>query len=242
MTELQKIETPQSQITTVVDRIGEIAMNPDLPLDRLEKMMDMQERLMETQAKSDFAAAFARASAEFPDIPMNGVNKHQKTRYATLKDILSSVRPVLSRNGLAMSFTTETDGDFVVVTAELSHESGYSKTNSIHLPRDAGAGRNAVQAVGSSQTYGQRYTAQAILGLSLGEDTEDDGAGASRKAETISADQFVEITNLIEQSGIDAHVVCQAYKIPSLEAMPTSIFDKAKTHLQRKIEGGKAAQ
>lgn len=181
---LQKIEPQEVRAADpMVSMIERVAMSPDLPIERLERMMDMKERMDAKAAKAEFDAAFSRASAEFPDIPLNGENKHQKTRYALLKDILSGVRPVLSRYGLALSFSTVVDENFVTVTAELSHQGGHSKRNSIPLPRDAGAGRNAVQAVGSSQTYGQRYTAQAILGLSLGDDTEDDGNGSGKHQE-----------------------------------------------------------
>ena len=165
----------------MVSMIERVASDPNSDITKLEKMLEMKERHDAAQAKSAFDAAFAKASAEFPDVPLKGENKHQKTRYALLKDIIGCTRPVLARHGLALSFSTEVTQGEVIVTAELSHEGGHTKRNSLPLPRDAGAGRNAVQAVGSSQTYGQRYTAQAILGLSLGEDTEDDGDASGAK-------------------------------------------------------------
>lgn len=186
MTQVSKIEDHTAAPTTtdpMVSMIERVAMSPDLPIERLERMLAMKEKMDQQEAKAQFDAAFSRASAEFPDIPLNGENKHNKTKYALLKDILTGVRPVLSKYGLALSFSTEATADLVTVTAELSHQGGHSKRNSLPLPRDAGAGRNAVQAIGSSQTYGQRYTAQAILGLSLGDDTEDDGATAGKVQE-----------------------------------------------------------
>ena len=106
MTAVTKIEhEPQTlPADPMVSMIEKIALSPDVPLDRLERMLDMKERMDAQNAKAAFDAAFSKASAEFPDIPLNGENKHQKTRYAMLKDILSGVRPVLSRYGLALSF------------------------------------------------------------------------------------------------------------------------------------------
>lgn len=187
MTDLAKIETqdqvPLQAADPMVSMIERIAMDPNSDLAKLERMLDMKERHDAQQAKKAFDAAFSRASAEFPDIPLNGMNNHTNQPYALLKDIIGQTRPVLSKYGLALSFSTETTDKEVIVTAQLSHEDGHTKENSLPLPRDTGAGRNAVQAVGSSQTYGQRYTAQAILGLSLGEDTEDDGRGAGKPEE-----------------------------------------------------------
>lgn len=238
MTDIQKMESPQRQIVPadpMVSMIERIASDPNSDLSKLERMLEMKEKVDAQNAKAAFDAAFSRASAQFPEIPLRGENKHQKTRYALLKDILSGVRPILSAHGLALSFSTEVDKDFVTVTAELSHEGGHSKRNSIPLPRDAGAGRNAVQAVGSSQTYGQRYTAQAILGLSLGDDTEDDGNSAS-SLEPITEAQFMDLRDLIEKAGITEDVVCQAEKIAALHELPAAKFAPVKSRLEITIK------
>jgi hypothetical protein len=235
VTQYQPAEVQIAHVDPMVSMIERMATDPNSDLLKLEKMLEMKEKLDAQKAKAAFDAAFSRASAEFPDIPLNGQNVHQKTRYALLKDILSGVRPILSRHGLALSFATEVDEKFVTVTAELSHESGHSKRNSIPLPRDTGAGRNAVQAVGSSQTYGQRYTAQAILGLSLGDDTEDDGAGANAP-EKITEAQFMELRGLIERAGITEEIVCQAEKLDVLPDMPAAKFASVKNRLEITIK------
>lgn len=156
--------------------IERVVLNPDADLNKVRELLDLQERREAAQAKQTFDMAFSQASADFPDIPMSGHNQHTKKPYATLKDITATVRPHLTKYGLALSFSATTGAEAIEVTAELSHSSGHTKRNTITLPFDTGAGRNRVQAIGSSQTYGQRYAAQALLGLSLGDDTEDDGS------------------------------------------------------------------
>jgi len=160
----------------MISMIERVAMDPQSDLEKLEKMLEMKERHDAAQARSAYAAAFALASSDFPNIPLNGKG-HNGKPYALLKDIMSGTRPALSKQGLALTFAIDTS-DKIKVTAKLMHKAGHCETTSIVLPSDSSGSKNAVQAVGSSQTYGQRYTAQAILGLSLGEDTEDDGRGA----------------------------------------------------------------
>lgn len=164
----------------MIAMIERVAMDANSDPAKLAQMLDLKAKHEAQEAKKAFDRAFAAASAEFPDIPKKGRNTHNGQYYALLKDILTATRPVLSKHGFALSFSTAAESGQVVVTAELSHEGGHSKKNSLPLPVDTGPGRNAAQAVGSSQTYGQRYTAQAILGLSLGEDTEDDGNGTGK--------------------------------------------------------------
>lgn len=228
----QRQSLPADPMVSMIERI---AMDPNADLAKLEKMMEMKERHEASQAKARFASDFAKASAEFPTIPLNGKDTHKNTRYAKLEDILSGVRPVLSQHGFALSFSTQVTPDLVTVTAELSHEGGHSKTNSIPLPRDTGAGRNAVQAVGSSQTYGQRYTAQAILGLSLGDDTDDDGRSAG-SGETITEGQYHKLRDLIGKAGIAEDVVCKAEKIEHLAELPASKFDRVSSRLETTIK------
>jgi hypothetical protein len=222
----------------MVSMIERIALDPNVPIEKLERMLAMQERIQAENAKAAFAAAFAAASSEFPMIPLNGrgdKNKH----YALLKDIVNLTRPVLSRHGLALSFGVESTPDKVTVTAELMHVAGHSKTTSIELPRDTSGSKNAVQAVGSSQTYGQRYTAQAILGLSLGDDTDDDGAGTTA---TITADEYFQLRNLLDEAQADEAKFCQFLKVKTLEELPSRMFANAVSALRKKIAQNKGAQ
>lgn len=241
MTELARIE-PATEVAhqPMVSMIERIALDPNVPIEKLERMLAMQERIQAESAKAAFAAAFAAASSEFPMIPLNGrgdKNKH----YALLKDIVNLTRPVLSRHGLALSFGVESTPDKVTVTAELMHVAGHSKTTSMELPRDTSGSKNAVQAVGSSQTYGQRYTAQAILGLSLGDDTDDDGAGAADSGK-IDADQYFQLRNLIDEAEADEAKFCEYLKVANIEELPRKSFANAVQALRNKIKAKKAAQ
>ena len=235
MTEVVKIDMPQADnVSPMIAMIERVAMDPAASIEKLERMMDMRDRLQAEAAKMAFAAAFAAASAEFPSIPLNGKGDKNKA-YALLKDIINLTRPVLSRHGLALSFGVESHPDRVIVTAELMHVLGHSKTTSMELPKDQSGSKNAVQAVGSSQTYGQRYTAQAILGLSLGDDIDDDGRAAG-KSTTIGADEFFQLRTLLDESGADEVKFCEYLKVQSLEVLPQRMFADAVSALRKKIK------
>jgi hypothetical protein len=241
MTDLARLEPrpipAETNISPMVAMIERIAMDPSIPIDRLEQMLAMKERLDAKAAEQAFAAAFALASSEFPNIPMNGKGDKQKP-YALLKDIIGYTRPVLSQHGLALSFGVESHIDRVIVTAELMHIGGYRKTTAMELPKDTSGSKNAVQAVGSSQTYGQRYTAQALLGLSLGDDTDDDGKSAT--GGKIDADQYFELRNLMDRAEADEAKFCAYLKVTNLEELPTKLFANAVSALRKKIKDGAA--
>jgi len=220
----------------VLSLIERVALDPSASIEKLERMMAMRDKLQADQARAAYAQSFAAASAQFPMIPLNGKGDKGKP-YALLKDIISGTKPVLSRHGLALSFGVESAPDRVTVTAKLMHVSGHCETTSIALPKDQSGSKNAVQAVGSSQTYGQRYAAQAILGLSLGDDGDDDGKAAA--GGLIDADQFFELKTLIDKASADEAKFCEYLKVTDLEALPARMFPAAVAALRSKIKKAK---
>ena len=238
MNQITKLEPRQEAEGNgaLVSMIERIASNPDLPVERLEKMLDMQERILEKQEKSEHAAAVASAMSEMPAIPMNGVG-HNRRPYATLKDITSATRPVLAKHGLSLTFDVKVEQNLINVTARLTHRNGFEKCVSIPLPADTSGSKSAVQSIGSSQTYGQRYTAQAILGLSLGDDADDDGKAMAK--DTISEEEYREVRGLIEKAGVDEKVVFEAYGVTDLTSLPKSALPSVQRKLNKTIEARK---
>ena len=205
----------------MISMIERIALDPDSDITKLERMIELKAGQDAANAKAMFAESFSMASAEFPQIPLNG-RGHNGKPYATLEDITKLTRPVLSRYGLVLTFSIDV-GEQVAVTAKLLHRAGHYEQTKIALPRDTSGSKNAVQAIGSTQKYGQRYTAQAILGLSLGEDDEDDGrgagpalkeGGASRPyswANTVIQD-LPETATTLEKAAAIAEALCSQFK------------------------------
>ena len=66
------------------------------------------------------------------------------------------------------------------ITAILSHREGHSEETTLTLDADKSGSKNAVQAVGSSISYGQRYAAVALLNITT-RGMDDDGENASDK-------------------------------------------------------------
>lgn len=221
---------PATSIMAVIERA---ALDPSVDIDKMERLLQMHERIMATQSKAEHAAAKIAAMSEMPKIPKRG-RGHNDSHYATLEDIISVTRPVLSRHGLILDFGLAVEGDRLVVTAKITHENGHCEATSLLLPFDNSGSKNAAQAVGSSQTYGQRYAAQAILGLSLGDDTDDDGH-AGGAGPTVNPEQFIVLRDLIEASGSKEAAFLKYYKAASLEQFPAAKYEKAVEALERKV-------
>jgi hypothetical protein len=105
-------------------------------------------------------------------IKKDGKNPHFKSTYATLTQILSEVKPILSELGLII---LQPINHNLVTTVIIDSESGESISSSIEMP----TGLNAPQ-VGSCLTYFRRYNIASLLSLEI---ADDDGNEASKPTE-----------------------------------------------------------
>lgn len=183
VSESQSNVVPMSESATVLAIIQQAAMNPSVDMDKMERLMQMHERLQARQAEVQFSQALAEMQIELPVIVERGEIKNKgggvQSTYALWEDINEQIKPILAKHGFSLSFRTDTTAG-VSVTGVLTHRAGHKESTSILLPADASGSKNSVQAVASSVSYGKRYTAGALLNLtSCGED--DDAQSAARQ-------------------------------------------------------------
>lgn len=167
---------PTQTADPVMSMIERLAANPDVDVNKLQRLIDMQKDVMAVNAKAAFNAAFARMQAEIPTVVERG--KTDRTPYATLEDIIEAVRPVLHRHGFSLSHRTEwPDKGTVKVIGILTHEQGFSRESEFLSAADASGSKNAIQALGSSVSYGRRYTVKDLLNIATRAEDDDGKKG-----------------------------------------------------------------
>lgn len=229
-----------SENTAIIQMIERVAKDPSIDIDRFERLLAMQERVMEKNAKSSYMAALSELQADLPVVGRRGQieirakdNKGertgviiQSTAYALWEDINEAIKEPLKRHGFALSFRVTREGDRVNVTGILSHRDGHSEETTLPAPLDTTGSKNNVQAVGSSISYGKRYTAGLLLNLtSRGED--DDGKKAG-DAPTISDEQVDEISKLLTETKSNLVLFLKKMKIESLTEIRADQFEGVK--------------
>ena len=125
--------------------------------------------------KSDSIAALsmalAKAQGELENANKNANNPHFKSRYADLAELLNTVRPVLSKHGLAVIQMPSFDSGVASVETLLTHSSGEYVSSTCSAP----VTKQDAQGVGSAITYLRRYSLAAFCGIAQ----EDDDANSS---------------------------------------------------------------
>lgn len=223
-----------SETTAIIQMIERVALNPSVDIDKMERLMQMQERILSKSAEAAFTEAFATMQPELPVIVERGGIKNGRgeiqSTYALWEDINEAIKPVLAKHGFALSFRTGQRDGKIIVTGILRHSAGHSDETTIELMHDSSGSKNAVQAVGSSTSYGKRYTAAALLNLtSRGED--DDGKAADG---VLSEKQVADLQSLIVEVAADIPRFCKFMKVDRIENIPAKQYDRALTALQAK--------
>lgn len=187
----------------MIGMIERIMSNPEMPIERVNALMDLRERQMDKEAEQEFNRSFAAAMAEMPMVKRTGKNVHLKRNYATLDDLIAASRPVLAKHGLSLNWQTGIDGDQIWVRAIVRHASGHQISTEERGARDKSGSMNVLQGGGSTQTYLKRYTGFAILGMASGDEVDDDGASAGQSRVT-DAEVSAIIENINAKSSADA--------------------------------------
>jgi len=224
---VRQIEAPVSQnAITPLDMLNR-AVERGADLTMIEKLMDLQERWSASQARRDFDEAIASAKAQIPPIERTGKG-HNDKRYATFAAIARVVDPILSKHGLSYRYRT-TQGERISVTCILSHKSGHFEETTLTGPADASGNKNAIQAIGSTLTYLQRYSLVQMLGLAA--DTDDDGKAAGKIDEapaapgSITEQQADNLRDLLESKGAGLSAFLNWAKQKRLCDIPAEQYD-----------------
>jgi len=207
------VETARNEVAisgadSVMNLIAEAAMNPQMDVAKLEKLMDLQQRILDRDAKTAFDVDFVKMKPELPVVARRKSNTQTKSKYAPLEDINRDVDPILSRYGFGTATRiVRQDADSVTVEAILRHRGGHYVSNEITMPLDrtgiAGSlNKTMVHAIALTVTYCKRVAVCALLNISTGDDKDGNGAHQERPV-YITTDQAIEIDTGLKEAGID---------------------------------------
>jgi len=214
--------------------ISDAAANPAVDVEKLERLLNMQERILSKKAEIAFNAAFAEMQSEMPEVTQNGeikVNGQVRSKYAKFEDINEAVKPVLRSHGFAITFKTKTKKDSVTVTGILMHKDGHRETTDMMLEADTSGSKNGVQSIGSSVSYAKRYVLSALLNITTrGED--DNGARGAKQF--ITEAQVADLQALAQEVKADLPAFLKYMRIDKIENLPASMYSNAVKALEKK--------
>lgn len=141
------------------------------PSQEVETMKETIGGVSKSTSIKNLAIALVKFQGEVENVAKDGDNPFFRSKYATLENIVSQIRPYLFRQGLAFSQFPSGESELTTI---LLHTSGEFLCSTVKMaPKD-----NTPQGQGSAITYMRRYALSAVLGIVTEED--DDGNAASQ--------------------------------------------------------------
>jgi hypothetical protein len=158
-----------------------LAVDKDLDISKLERLMELQKAWTIEQARKAFFSALAKFQSEVPEIRKSkkvGFDLKEGGRteynYAPLADVVRQIKDTCRDCGLSYRWEIKDTKDEIAVTCLVTHVDGHTeKTTMVANPDDSGK-KNKIQQRGSSIEYLKRYTLIGALGLST-TDSDIDG-------------------------------------------------------------------
>jgi hypothetical protein len=213
-----------------------------------------EEMPLKSTEQNELFAALAKAQTEMPIASKGSINPFFKSSYASFCDIIKASRPVLSKNGLAVSqnIMERENGQKYLYTV-LMHSSGQFMASRLKILPP----KPDIQEFGKYVSYLKRYSYAALVGVA---DSEEDDDGETVMAEvrkdmypykkeenkkdpvftnphqeiTISRDQYQILNETLEDCP-ERNTVIQdlekTFKISTLADLPRQHFSKVLKHV-----------
>ena len=156
-----------------------IAVQADGGIEKMEKLMDLQERWEQGVARKSFNAAMSKFQSMLPVIEKKGEVDYTSAKgrthysYAKLEDIAQAIQPALKETGLSYRFKQNQENGQITVKCIITHVDGHADTSELSSHPDTSGNKDHLKAIASAVQYLRRYTLTGILGIVVGgEDNE----------------------------------------------------------------------
>jgi hypothetical protein len=187
---------PAVQPNNLMTALAVAAADPRMDVAKVERLFAMHKELQDREAAQAFADAMAKAQANIRPIAKDRRNDHTKSWYATLAAIVDEATPVVTAEGLSVSYDTyEPSGrdkdmekpieSWHRVIALVSHRGGHVRKYHLDGPLDD-AGKTGIQAMGSTVSYLRRYLFCMIFNVATADDNDGNGGGNGAKGEKLA--------------------------------------------------------
>ena len=175
---------------TQVDTFISQAIKGNLPVETMERLFSLREKVKAEQAKEAYTEALANFQANCPIIVktkkvMNKDGRTVRYTYAPLDTIIEQIKKPLADNRFSYTWTVKNAEGKITAIAKITHKLGHSETSDFTVPIDLEGYMTAPQKVASSLTFAKRYALCDALGISTGdEDTDATDVGKEPEAKS----------------------------------------------------------
>lgn len=246
-TEKQEITTsnPVSESNAIISVIERAALNPDVDVEKMERLYEMKEKIDAKNAEVLFNLAMNQAQSEMGRVSADATNNQTRSNYATYGKLDKVLRPIYSRHGFSLSFDTGTQqrDNSEHIICYVSHSGGHTRQYTIDVDSSGKGAKGGdvmtkTHATGSAMSYGMRYLLKMIFNVAIGAE-DDDGNAAGSQTEYITE----EMVNLLDSKLVEHEIDRKKFnswlkrdlKIDSLEQLSMKAYRTVEARINSAI-------
>lgn len=238
---------PTAESGGLLQVIARAVADPNMDVEKAERLFALQRDILADQAKREFNAAFRAAKSQMRPVVKNRDNDQTKSRYADLEAVSAAIDPIIDQNGFALTWgtgTPEKPGCYRI-TADLLHDGGHERHYFADIPEDTAGikgsqNKTATHGFGSSMSYGRRYLKLLIFDIATTDDDDGQRAG-SLPVEEINAAECAELRRLIAAADTTEKALLERLRFDAtLPELPAARFEQVKGLLMRRIESARS--
>jgi len=229
--------TAESQITnTLMSAISGGQLQPE----QLKMVLDAQERILDRQARQDFAIDMSKCQSEMPKVLKNANNNQTHSKYEQLDSLNNAIKPCYTKWGFAVSFNSfppQNEG-YVAMKATVSHRSGATTEHTMELPPDnmgmqGKVNKTAVHGLASTRSYLRRYLLREIFNITTTEDVDDD---AQSSVSLVSDEIADDLSSLMKTAKANKEKFLSYFGVNEVKLLNESQAVEAYSILNKRIQ------
>jgi len=225
-----------------LETIERLARIPDVDPAKLQQIIDMQEQILNRNAREAFNVAMTKTQNRIDLVVAKEWNDQTKSHYTNLKTILLQAKPIYTEEGFSLMFY---EGEPAKegqkrICVDIMHSQGHTEKRHIDLTvQTTGIAGKAmmtqIHGEGSVFSYGRRYLTCMIFNIPTGDDDDANAAnGNSAGLLPINDQQYSSLLDMINEVEADETRFCKFLRVSSLTDLPASRFDEAWKALEKK--------
>lgn len=222
-----------------VEKLMALAIEKEGAIEVIERLAQLRNDEMAREAEHRFGEAFAEFKRLCPPIPRTkrgagfagagGVKEY--VMYAPLDGIQGVVDPILNDVGLSYWWDSSASEKSVVTTCVLRHVGGHERRSAMALPVSGPPKSSVTQAHAGTRSFNKRLTLSDVLGIQTVDDVDGQDVGEHT---AISADQLLELQELVNGRDVDIDRFLEYVGVDSLKSIPEASFGMAQRTLLAK--------
>jgi hypothetical protein len=235
-------DTAVPSSTAIIQVIERAALNPDIDVEKMERLFALHERIVARDAEARFNVSMTACQEAMQPISTDALNPQTRSKYATYGKLDKALRPIYTKHGFSLTFS---DGEttkpaHVRVVCLVRHIGGYKESHWKDMPADGKGAKGGdvmtmTHAAGAAQQYGMRYLLKGIFNVAIGENDND----GNQPSDMITEKQAADLKAKITEVGANQAQFMKFLKVEKLSDLPAKRYAAAIQALEDKARGAR---